>query len=241
MIKAILFDLGQTLLDSADGFRSAEREAQKRIFSDFGSTQWEDFISNYRRLRTIFQDRSNFSRRAIWKALYEHYGREPDMKLVEKWEDDYWETVKAETTLFAETERVLEILISEYRLALVTNTQGQKTSGKHRLSQFPELERFFKVIIVAGEAGVPPKPDPVPFLLCLERLGIHHSEAVFVGDDWRIDICGARNVGIRPIWIQHQSVHRSWPAVETTVPIITSLDPLLSLESILPRGRLYIT
>ena len=234
MIKALLFDLGQTLLDSADGFRSAEREAQKRIFSDFGSPQWEDFISNYRRLRTIFQDRSNFSRRAIWQALYENYGREPDMKLVEKWEDDYWETVKAETTLFPETQRVLETLVSEYQMALVTNTQGQKASGKHRLSQFPELERFFKVIIVAGEAGVPPKPDPVPFLLCLERLGIHHSEGVFVGDDWRIDICGARNVGIRPIWIQHQSVHRSWPAVETSVPIITSLDPLLSLESILP-------
>jgi len=87
---------------------------------------------------------------------------------------------------------------------------------------------------VAGESGVPPKPDPVPFLLCLERLGIHHSEALYVGDDWRIDICGARDVGVRPIWIQHQSVHRSWPAVETSVPIITTLDPLLSLKSILP-------
>jgi len=84
MIKAILFDLGQTLMDSADGFRSAERQAQKRIFSDFGFPQWEDFISNYRRLRTIFQDRSNFSRRAIWKGLYEHHGREPDMRLLKK-------------------------------------------------------------------------------------------------------------------------------------------------------------
>jgi HAD superfamily hydrolase (TIGR01549 family) len=234
MIKALLFDLGQTLLDSADGFRSAEREAQKRIFSDFGSTQWEDFIADYRRLRTFFQDRSNFSRRAIWQALYEHYGQEPDMRLLEKWEDDYWETVKAQTTLFAEAGRVLEILISEYRVALITNTQGQKTSAKHRITRFPELERFFEVIIVAGESGVPPKPDPVPFLLCLERLGIHHSEAVYVGDDWRIDICGASNVGIRPIWIQHHSVRRSWPVVETSVPIITSLDPLLSLKSILP-------
>jgi HAD superfamily hydrolase (TIGR01549 family) len=234
MIKAILFDLGQTLVDSADGFRSAEKQAQKRIFSDFGYAQWEDFISEYRRLRTTFHDRSDFSRRAIWQALYEHYGQEPDMRLLEKWEDDYWETVMAETTLFPETERVLEGLASEYPVALVTNTQGQKTSGKHRLGQFPELERFFKVIIVAGESRVPPKPAPAPFLLCLERLGIHHSEAVYVGDDWRIDICGARNVGIQPIWIQHQSVHRSWPAVETSVPIITSLDPLLSLEGILP-------
>jgi len=233
MIKAIFFDLGQTLVDSADGFRSAEKEVQKRIYSHLSFTKWEDFISNYRRLRTIFHNRSNFSRRAIWKALYEHYDQEADMRLLEKWEDDYWGKVNAETRLFPETERVLKNLSYQYQLALVTNTQGENTWKKHRLTKFPELEMFFKVIIVAGEFGIPPKPDPAPFLKCMERLDTDHSEAIYVGDDWRIDICGARNVGIQPIWIQHESVQRSWPAVKTSVPIITTLDALLSLKGIL--------
>ena len=32
MIKAILFDFGQTLVDSADGFRAAETIAKEKIF-----------------------------------------------------------------------------------------------------------------------------------------------------------------------------------------------------------------
>jgi len=238
MIKAILFDFGQTLVDSADGFRAAERESQIKLFSDLAITSWEEFLSNYRRIRKEFHAKSNFSRKSIWREVYTYYGQNPHLKLIEKCEDDYWEKVKSETKPFPETERVLKDLSSKYRLAMITNTQGQKISMKHRINKHPEMERFFDPIIVAGEYGVPPKPDPAPFLLCLQRLGIGNSEAVYVGDDWRIDICGARNVGIQPIWIQHRSVRRSWPAVETSVPIITSLDTLLSLKGIL-LGRCF--
>ena len=139
----------------------------------------------------------------------------------------------AETILFPETERVLEKLASRYLLALVTNTQGQRESHEHRFFNFPHLERMFKVIIKAGESGLPPKSDSAPFLLCLEKLGIEPAEAVFVGDDWRIDICGAQNAGIKPIWLKHHTVSRTWPDVETSVPVITSLDQLLDLNSIL--------
>ncbi len=44
MIKAVLFDFGQTLVDSAHGFRTAEKEAQTRIFSDVSLTAWKNFL-----------------------------------------------------------------------------------------------------------------------------------------------------------------------------------------------------
>ncbi len=232
MIKAVFFDFGQTLVDSADGFRAAEKEAEVGIFRDIGLTSWDEFLSNYRRIRKDLHERSNFSRKAIWREVYQHYRREPDLQRLGKWEDDYWETVKARTALFPETKRVLKDLAPKYQLALITNTQEQRPSGKHRLSQFPELEKFFKVIIVAGESGVPPKPDRTSFLFCLERLGVAPREAIYVGDDWRIDICGARDVGIQPIWLQHHSVRRTWPIGEASVPVINSLDQLLDLENI---------
>ncbi|MFH1932921.1 MAG: HAD family hydrolase [Pseudomonadota bacterium] len=230
MIKAVLFDFGQTLVDSANGFRAAEKEAQARIFSDLSLTSWENFLSSYRRIRKEFHDKSMFSRKLIWEEVYFYYCLAPDLTRLEIWEHEYWETVKAHTTLFPETEQVLEALTARYKLALITNTQGQQARNTHRINQFSNLERFFKVIIVAGEGGVPPKPDRIPFRLCLERLGIVPDEAVYVGDDWRIDICGAKDVGIQPIWLQHYSVNRNWPAVETSLPIITSLDQLLDLE-----------
>ena len=35
MIEVILFDFGQTLVDSSEGFRTAERDAQSKIFAEF--------------------------------------------------------------------------------------------------------------------------------------------------------------------------------------------------------------
>jgi HAD superfamily hydrolase (TIGR01549 family) len=230
MIKAILFDFGQTLVDAADGFRAAEKAAQAKLFANMSLTLHEDFMANYRRIRKEFHDRSNFSRISLWREVYFYYCLKFDDRLLETWETEYWETVKAKTIVFPETIDVLKGLFSEYQLGLLSNTQGQRRSGSHRLSEFPELAEYFKVIIIAGENGISPKPDRQPFHLCLKGLDVKPAEAVYVGDDYRIDVCGSLAAGLHAVWIQHHSVNRTWPDVATSVPIITRLDQLLDLE-----------
>ena len=235
MIKAILFDIGQTLVDAADGFRTAEKEAQSKLFANMSLTLHTDFMDNYRRIRKELHARSNFSRILMWREVYFYYCLKFDDVLLEAWETEYWETVKAKTTLFPETIKVLKDLSFNYQLGLISNTQGQRQSGAHRFSQFPELEKYFQEIIIAGEDGIAPKPDPQPFHLCLDSLNLKPSEAVYVGDDFRIDVCGAKDVGLHAVWLQHHSVKRSWPEVETAVPIVDRLDPLLNIEHILEQ------
>jgi len=234
MVRAIVFDFGQTLVDSAKGFRTAEREMQLKAFAALGLRVWEDFLESYREIRTRFHVRSDFSRKRILEAVFRHYDREGDAELFVRWETEYWDCVKGMTRVFPEAEAVLAALRCRYRLALITNTQGQKRDEKHRLVNYPELERFFDEIIVAGEKGIPAKPDRLPFRLCLERLGIDPHEAVYVGDDWRIDICGSQAVGMHPVWLQHRLAERHWPAVETLVPIIDGLERLLDIEGLIP-------
>jgi len=233
MIKAVIFDFGQTLVDSATGFRTAEKEAQDKLFTNLGLTVGEDFLAIYRRLRKEFHDRSNFSRNALWQEVFYYYCAAVDSDLLVRWETEYWETVKNYTTLFPEVTGVLDSLRTRYEIALITNTQGQKATGTHRISLYPELENLFKVIILAGEGGTPPKPDPRPFHQCLDKLGILPSEAVYIGDDWRIDICGARDAGLHAIWLKHHTVQRNWPEVEEAVPVIRRLEELLALEKLL--------
>ena len=235
MIKAVIFDFGQTLANSANGFRAAEKEAQTKLFSKLGLTIREDFLSIYRRLRQQLHEQSNFSRKFLFHEVYHYYCLAPDEKILEHWENEYWDTVKTETSLFPEVLEVLQYLNQKYQVALITNTQGQNSAGTHRISLYPELEKYFAEIIVAGENGIPPKPDPKPFWLCLQKLGLKPAQAVYVGDDWRIDICGARDAGLNPIWLKHQDVERNWPEVQTTVPVITSLKPLLNLTAIYPH------
>ena len=231
-VKAILFDFGQTLVDSADGFRAAEKDAQQKLHKAMPGVPWNDFIERYRAIRKAFHDRSELSRVAIWRAVFDALGHSGEGAALERWEEQYWATVSRKTAPFPEATEVLGKLAADYRLALVTNTQGQVKSDAHRLSEFPVLERSFEAIIVAGGPGIAPKPDPQPFRLCLAHLAISAKEAVFVGDDYRIDVCGATDVGMRSIWLKHHSVVRKWPSVSVSVPVIHGLDELLDLDRV---------
>ena len=226
MIKAVLFDFGQTLVDSSAGFKLAEKTAQEKIFHHLGVSQRDGFMAHYRRIRKEHHASSNFSRPAMWNELYYYYCAASDTAKLLEWETQYWETVKANTVPFPETMAVLKELSKSCKLGLISNTQGQKSSGAHRLALFPQIEHYFSAIIISGEGGIPPKPHGEPFDLCLSELGVSPAEAVHVGDDWRIDVCGAKDAGIHPVWLKHYSVRRNWPQVQTDAPIIDSLDKL---------------
>ncbi len=230
MIKAVIFDFGQTLVDSADGFRQAERDAQEKIFGHMALSLKEKFLDRYRRIRKEFHERSDFSRPAMWREVYHFHCLVPDEDLLGAWEIEYWDTVKERSVLFPEALGVLKALTTRFGVALITNTQGQPVSGTHRIREFPEIEKYFRAIVVAGENGIPPKPDPAPFRRCLQSLGVGPEHAVYVGDDWRNDVCGARAAGLHPVWIQHAGVKRTWPEVKTDAPVITRLDELFGLR-----------
>ncbi|WP_457552745.1 HAD family hydrolase [Desulfobacula sp.] len=235
-IKAIIFDFGQTLVDSADGFRSAEKTAKENIFSTLFSPgdddQWQIFLAAYRQIRKRFHEESSFSRYAIWQAVYDRFNYRADHEKLVQMEIEYWEIVKSRTTPFPETISVLEKLADRFQLGVITNTQGQKTFDTHRIALFPGIEKFFKVILVAGESGLPAKPDPRPFILCLAKMNIKPCEAIYVGDDFQKDVLGAGSVGMTPIWLKHFIVKRSWPDPEnnTGFRIITDLNELLEID-----------
>jgi len=233
MIKAIIFDFGQTLVDSSDGFKAAEKIAKQEIFSDLfpdaDDVQQQSFLMEYRQIRKRFHASSDFSRHDIWQAVYDRFNCRADSKRLAQMETAYWHRVQSMTVPFPETIGVLEKLINQFKLGIITNTQGQKTSRTHRLSLFPGIERFFNPIVIAGESGLPAKPDPRPFLVCLEKMNIKASQAIYVGDDFQKDVIGAGSVGMTPVWIKHRLVNRSWPdpGNHKRFRVITDLNQLL--------------
>jgi len=231
MIKAIIFDWGQTLVDSAHGFRTAEKQAQDRLYAALSITDRDAFMQHYRRIRRECHEKSQLSRVMIWREVYWYYCREPDSEILQAWEQDYWHSVAQHTKVFPEALRVLQDLNRQYQLALITNTQGQTDQQAHRFRHYPELTACFEVVIIAGENAVPPKPDAQAFERCLDQLKLAPQEAVYVGDDWRNDVCGAREVGMHPVWLKHHSVKRDYPDVPCDVPVITSLHELPELLS----------
>ena len=68
--------------------------------------------------------------------------------------------------------------------------------GLHEHLASHGLARWFDTVVVSGEVGVR-KPDPAPFRLALERLGVLPERAVHVGDHPPHDEKGARAAGMR--------------------------------------------
>ncbi len=62
------------------------------------------------------------------------------------------------------------------------------------------LEPYINFVVTSAEVGAD-KPNPPIFLAALQQAGVNASEAVHVGDQYKLDIIGARGVGITPILI----------------------------------------
>ena len=84
------------------------------------------------------------------------------------------------------------------------------------------LEPYLDFVITSEEVGSD-KPQPPIFLAALERAGVNASEAIHVGDQYKIDVVGARGVGIKPILIDRDNLY---PEV-TDCPRIRTLSEVV--------------
>jgi putative hydrolase of the HAD superfamily len=81
-------------------------------------------------------------------------------------------------------------------LAVIANWDISLTDVLARLG----LAEPFEAIVTAAAVGAA-KPDPKPFHVALERLGVDASQCVHVGDDPVTDIAGARAAGLAAVLV----------------------------------------
>ena len=158
MIKAVIFDFGQTLVDSATGFRKAEKDAQAKIFSNLGLSLREDFLKNYRRFRKELHEQSVFSRMTLWKKVYFYYSQESDLSLLETWEREYWMTVRAHTTLFPKSRAGFKIPGRKIQGRPYHQHPGSTGIRDPSHAHVPGTGAVFEIVIVAGEGEYPRNP-----------------------------------------------------------------------------------
>jgi len=83
------------------------------------------------------------------------------------------------------------------------------------------LEPYIDFVVTSGEVRAD-KPKPPIFLAALQQAGVNASEAVHVGDQYKLDVIGARGVGITPVLIDR---YKQYPEV-SDCPRIHSLTEL---------------
>ncbi len=102
-------------------------------------------------------------------------------------------------------------------LGLITNATRDKLALHRKL----DLERYLDFVVTSQEAGAD-KPKPPIFLAALDRARVKAFEALHVGDQYQLDVVGARGAGINPLLIDRYDLY---PEV-SNCPRIRSLTEL---------------
>lgn len=211
-LKAILFDLDDTLIDWSgyDGDWNAMHEPHLAGVLNHLAEQGHNGQDALRFLREFGSRTETAWRRAGETLEAPHLGRiliataealgvpvgTLDVDAVLR--AYAWVAPKG-TIAFPEVGDVLPTFkAAGLKIAIVTNAYQPMWLRDIEMAHHGLLEHFADCRISAADVGVI-KPHPRIFQAALDCLGVNPQEAVFIGDDAEADIIGAQAVGMRAI------------------------------------------
>ena len=182
MVKAVLFDLDGTLINSIDDLADSVNHTLGALgYPTHETEKYKYFIGNG-------------MRKLIERALG---ARETEVvdRVLEKFMAYYREHSLDKTRPYDGVTELLSALTKKGIISVIVTNKAHAAAvkiGKH----------FFgdNIKVYGQREGVPTKPDPAIVNLVLDELRLHKSECIFVGDNFKKDIVGSVSVGMHAIW-----------------------------------------
>ena len=91
-----------------------------------------------------------------------------------------------------------ELMDDGYRIGLISNAGD--SGNVQRLIDKVEIRDYLDPILISATEGIR-KPDVRIFQKLLENWRMSSERAVMIGDTLRADVLGAKNAGMRSIWL----------------------------------------
>jgi putative hydrolase of the HAD superfamily len=194
MIKAVFFDIDDTLYDTS-GFAKLARKAALKAMIDAGLPLSPN--EAYIILREIIKEKgSNYDKH--FNILTKRVMGEEKPLLIALGMITYHNVKFALLRLFPDTMSTLIYLKkSNYQMGVISN--GLTIKQWEKLIRLG-LYHFFDEVVTSQEAASE-KPDHIIFQLALERMGCKAEESVMVGNKFSEDILGATKAGMSAILV----------------------------------------
>ena len=196
MIKAIIFDLDNTLLDfvkmkqfavkaaitamNEAGLEADEDKAYDDIMDLYVTTGWEN--------QQVFDD-----------YLHKIKG-EVSNKILAAGVVAYRRAREATLLVYPNVNKTLiELLKNQIRLAVVSDAPSREAWMR---LYYLNLHHVFDPVLTFDDTGAR-KPSPEPFKLALEKMSVEPSEALMIGDWPDRDVVGAKQIGMKTIFARY--------------------------------------
>jgi len=156
------------------------------------------------------------------------YNVKPEDQLVVEAVDAYFDpfiaSLKVAPGAFATLSKIKQYL----SVGLISNFSYAKAI--HESLRRLRLDRLLDTVIISDEVGWR-KPHPKIFQIFLDQLKLNSDEAVYVGDDLKYDIEGARAAGMRTVLVSGSGTVRE-DEIYGQAPQPSSVKPGFTIKSI---------
>jgi putative hydrolase of the HAD superfamily len=199
-IRAVCLDIDDTLIDY-DG--SARTALTALVGHDGAWASWQRTTDEHVARAISGEFDYDTMRWERTKAFFADLGEHLDDAEVRRREDSRLAVMERSWRVFDDTLPLLDWLCaSGIKVCAVTNASGPRQRAK---IASVGLSDFFDHVVIAGELGVA-KPDPVIFHTACLDLDVLPTETVHVGDRLDLDAVGARDAGMRGVWLNRDGV-----------------------------------
>ena len=210
MKKLILYDLDGTIVDTRQDIINGVRYALKTLKGpDLTDDEIKDCVGT--------------GLHALIKQVF----RTEDEKLADQgsklYRKHYKKHMLDHTHLYAGARECLEHF-KDRKQAVITNKPNPFSS---QILEALGVARFF-IAILAGDNGLPFKPDPAAIHHLMEETSAREEETLFVGDS-PIDIQAARNAGVEVVTLSHGFASEATLREAKPDHIVHNFDELLRI------------
>ena len=231
MIKAVIFDLDNTLVD----FMSMKQQAvaaaiNSMIDAGLGLTPAEARD----RIDAIYQERGIEFQKVFDQLLYDIF-QKVDYKILSAGVIAYRRAREAALVPYPHVNMTLVAILKRgIKLAVVSDAPSREACLRLCYLDFHHL---FDHVITFDDTGER-KPSPVPFRRALELLQVKPHEAIMVGDWAERDVVGAANLGITTAFARYGDTFGTTEShADYDLGDVSELLQVIDTENAKERGR----